>query len=658
MRFNKKPLDHKFIKKWTMLKVNQIVLSILYRRGLTKDLDLIDYIDPIFENIIQPFEFTFIDKAFERLSTAIINKERILIFGDRDVDGTSSVAILYDFLKGYTDNIFWEVPTGEDIYGLDIAKFGKWKELGYSLCITVDCGITNVNEINLLKKYNIDTIVIDHHKPLEVIPDAVSIINPKCENSFLFSDIAACGVVFLFIYGFLIYKSNIYNKKISVIYYDNNCFKLDTYVNFVLHDRQILKNTDLQSTKDNLIFSYTDKVVLDNIPLLQNSFDKNNFISSLDDISQQAKISLFNKIQKEIDGLEKIKELYLPIVMLGLIADIMPMVKTNRTLIKLGIKYLKNNKNKNLTVLLKKINIDTDLCISKDFAWNICPILNASGRMGKASATVDFFIAKSDVESKVASMITNNEDRKRVGEEAFNIFKNDIESNKKHYNDNLIFFYSEKISRGITGITANKISNQINCPVIVCAKEGIYYTGSMRGKSSMHLVDFLNNAKDILEEFGGHKEAAGFRFREEKLSNFECFLKENSKLLETKKEDVLSNTIEIDAEIPYEYLNLDLFKILEILEPQGEANPTPIFFTEKLYANTYLRMGKNRQHLKIYFKTKNGQIPAIFWNRGEWFENIHNPQNSYNIIYSIELNKFNDQVIPQLNLIDLEISGE
>ena len=89
-----------------MLKVNQIVLSILYRRGLTKDLDLIDYIDPIFENIIQPFEFTFIDKAFERLSTAIINKERILIFGDRDVDGTSSVAILYDFLKGYTDNIF------------------------------------------------------------------------------------------------------------------------------------------------------------------------------------------------------------------------------------------------------------------------------------------------------------------------------------------------------------------------------------------------------------------------------------------------------------------------------------------------------------------------------------------------------------------------
>ncbi|HOV14893.1 MAG TPA: DHH family phosphoesterase, partial [Spirochaetota bacterium] len=487
MKFNKKPLDYNFIKKWSKYGINQIILSILYRRNIVDDNDLIDFVNPIFENIIQPFEFPQIDLAYKRLSQALENNEKILVFGDRDVDGTTSVSILFSFLQKYTNNIFWEVPTGEDVYGLDRKKFANWRKNGYSLCITVDCGITNVNEIEELKTLGIDTIIIDHHKPLETVPNSISIVNPKCEKDFKFTDIAACGVVFIFIYGFLIYKSFIYNKKIIVVYEENNIIKVDSYINLIYQSQTVINSIfDIKNISKDLIYFYSDSLTIEDGIKLNNLFTKETIINQPEDKSKIVKLIFFNNILREIEDIEKIKEEYLPVVMFGLIADVMPIIKTNRIFVKLGLEHLRNNKNINLSTLFKKINIDISLCSSKDVAWNICPILNASGRIGCANVTVDFLTAKKDIETKVSLMLGNNEERKKKGEDAFNVFIEDLHSNKKYYDDNLTFFYSEKIARGITGITATKIANQVNCPVIVAAKEGEYYTGSMRGKSNVH----------------------------------------------------------------------------------------------------------------------------------------------------------------------------
>ncbi len=560
---------------------------------------------------------------------------------------------MYDFIKQNNDNVFWEVPVGLDVYGLDKKKFESWKAKGYTLCITVDCGITNVKEIEELKRLGIDAIIIDHHKPLEILPECAGIVNPKCEKKFEFNDIAACGVVFLFIYGYLIYKSAFFNKKIAVVFSNEGKIIVDIYKNFIFQGTTVLNDIEeVKRTDSDRVYFLTDKS--DERGKLINNFHKKSFINILKDKRLFTRLILFNNLLKEIDGLEKIKESYLPFVTLGLIADVMPVIKTNRILISIGLSYIRDKKNYNLTKLFEKANIDISLCSGKDVAWSICPALNASGRIGCADVTVDFLTAKKEVEKKITAMLSNNEERKKKGEEAFNIFIEDLQNNKESYDNRLTFFYSEKIARGITGITATKIANMVNCPVIVAAKEGEYYTGSMRGKSNIHLVDFLNNAKDILEEFGGHKEAAGFRFHENNLSLFKNFLKEKSSLIdnvEPKEEEIV-----VDAEIPYEYLNFDLFKILNILEPFGEANPSPLFYTENLIVNNYSRMGKNKQHLKLYFKTQNGRIAAVFWNKGEEFEKTNRPSKKYNVFYNLEINKFNDQVIPQMNVISMSES--
>nr|HPO50135.1 hypothetical protein [Spirochaetota bacterium] len=85
-------------------------------------------------------------------------------------------------------------------------------------------------------------------------------------------------------------------------------------------------------------------------------------------------------------------------------------------------------------------------------------------------------------------------------------------------------------------------------------------------------------------------------------------------------------------------------------------NPSPLFYTENLIVNNYSRMGKNKQHLKLYFKTQNGRIAAVFWNKGEEFEKTNRPSKKYNVFYNLEINKFNDQVIPQMNVISMSES--
>jgi single-stranded-DNA-specific exonuclease len=660
MKRIKKQLNSDFIKKWMNRGINPILLSILNRRNVSDEIELLNILNPSFENIMSPFLFTNIINAFIRLKKAIETKEKIIIFGDRDVDGTTSVAIIVDFLKKYNADVSWEVPLSDDHYGLTHDKVNDWKDK-YNLCITVDCGITNIEEVRELKEYGIETIVIDHHAPLENVPNAVSIVNPKCENDLLFKDIAACGVTFLFCYGFLFFQNKYFEKTVGVFYKDRNDFKVDSYKNFIFLESFHLKNNDdFNKVKYDYYFCYSEneefsKIVLNlnkDIILLNYKSDK-SFFNLLDNYSKKAEIGLNSYIQNQIMNIQYIKNEYLPLVMLGLVADIMPLIKTNRILTKLGLNIFKEKKLNNFNVLFNRLNFDIDTASVKDFAWNICPTLNASGRMGIANLTVEFFLNKEKPEEIIEKMITNNEKRKIKGEEAYNCFIKEISANKQMYNNELTFFYSDEIHRGITGITATKLSQESNCPTIVASIEGEYFTGSMRGKANYHFVEFLNKANDILEEFGGHQSAAGFRFKKNKLESFKNFLKLNSNLLSM---EIKEEQIEIDAEIPFDYLNYDLFKILEIIEPFGESNETPVFFTSGLKIDDYFIIGKERNHLKIFFKIKDKQMPSLFWNKANWFNEIHKNSNSYDVIYQLEINKFNNQLIPQMQILDLTIS--
>jgi len=667
MKIIKKDINTEFVKKWMQNGINPILLSIIDRRGLTEEDNLVDLFLPLIENIISPFYFKDLLKSYKRLERALLKKEKIIIFGDIDVDGTTSTVIITDFLRELGLNAEWEVPEGDDYYGLNQKNILNW--IGkYNLCITVDCGITNNEEITFLNDNKIDTIIIDHHQPLINRPEAFSIINPKNEDSFGFKDFAACGVSFLFIFGFIFYKSKYFNKKTAIIYQDGNELFIDIYVNMILIEKNKINDIeDSQINNIDYIFYHPEnheelknnrnilKSIKKEFKIINPAIDLNNndLLKLLTNKSLKAKIILFNSLFKSIKKIEYIIEKYLPLVMLGTIADVMPLIKTNRILTYIGFNQFKKGKLKNISLLCKKLDIDIGMITSKDISWSLCPLLNAPGRMSIASKTVNFLINDLCDIKKINELIFINDLRKQSGDKAYNIFIEELEKNKFASNKLINFFYSDEIHKGITGITATKLSKHTKCPTIVAAREGDYYVGSIRGDTEYHFVHFLEKSQDILTQFGGHKNAAGFRFHVNDLDLFKEFINKNSSLL------IDNNIIEnifIDAEIPVRFLNYNLIKTLNILEPFGENNPNPVLFTPSIEILNYQKMGKTKQHLKLFFKTYNQPFTGIYWNKADKIQDILGDNKKYDVTYQLETNKFCGQFYIQMIILDLKIS--
>ncbi len=160
----------------------EIVIKTLLSKGLNSEEAIHNYINSPVYSLYSPFFFSEIEKAVTRILSAIEKKELILIFGDRDVDGVSATAILYRFLMKIGANVVYRVPEGQDYYGLtrEIIDWAVLNEI--NLIITVDCGITNIEEIEKAKNFQIDIIVTDHHEPREKLPLAYAIINPKVKS--------------------------------------------------------------------------------------------------------------------------------------------------------------------------------------------------------------------------------------------------------------------------------------------------------------------------------------------------------------------------------------------------------------------------------------------------------------------------------------------
>ncbi|MBP5705877.1 MAG: iron-containing alcohol dehydrogenase, partial [Spirochaetales bacterium] len=218
--------------------------------------------------------------------------------------------------------------------------------------------------------------------------------------------------------------------------------------------------------------------------------------------------------------------------------------------------------------------------------------------------------------------------------------------------DNVAFFYSDQIFRGVTGTVAAKLSEYTHLPTIVAAKENNVYVGSMRGTPGISFVDFLSGCADLLELFGGHHDAAGFTLDEKHLEEFREYLHQHGAELRP----VTCHEIrEIDAEIPLSYLNIDLFNRICVLEPLGQNNEAPVLFTQGIEISDIITMGKTNSHVKIAFKTEKEPFFGIWWNKADFMRKLHKPGNKYNVLYTIEKNVFHNAVTLQMNIIDMEV---
>ncbi|OHD47949.1 MAG: single-stranded-DNA-specific exonuclease RecJ, partial [Spirochaetes bacterium GWE2_31_10] len=599
MKVLKKEIDIDFVKKWIDRGLNPIVLSILNRRGIKTDNDLYRFLNSNKAGMIpSPFIFEGIEKAYQRIADAVMNKEKILVFGDRDVDGVTSVHILTQFLKSINADVDFIVPVGADPYGVNPESIKNWPGK-YGLVITVDCGITNVDEVAFLKQNGIDTIILDHHHVHEKIPFAYSIINPKYQINYEMSDMAACVVVFLFVMGWYFWKSEYFNR----VYY--------------------IKYNGTEYTIKNLLFIESEKYDKD----MTDYFSK-RFVSSKtfidDSIEKDELLVLFkDEIFKSIPGFSKIIESYIQFATLGTIADIMPLVGINRVIVSLGVDLIRKSPENAIKMLIEKNGIDGSIITATDIAWKITPILNSPGRMGDARFAVDFLASGSD--NLATTILLMNDERRKQGDEAYNSLINDVDENAQLYDNKINVFESRSISRGVIGITANKISEFTGRPAIVCAVDDEITIGSMRGDLTCHLVEYLDGAKAILDEFGGHKFAAGFRLKTKNFEAFKEFVKQSSHLLISGV--VESDGLSIDAEIPVQYLSDNLYSDISIIEPYGECNEMPLLYTKSITVENFSVVGKDQSHLKLTLNTGSGVLNAVYWGKAGWFKSLHNESN-------------------------------
>ena len=186
------------------LNVSEIVAHLLVLRGITTFEEAKLFFRPEISHLHDPFLMKNMQKAVDRIQTVISNGEKVLVYGDYDVDGTTSVAMMYSFLKKKVKEIEYYIPCRYDEgYGISLKGIDYAKDNNFALIIALDCGIRAVNQVDYANKKGVDFIICDHHNPGEKVPEAVAILNPKqIDCDYPYKELSGCGVGFKLIQAF------------------------------------------------------------------------------------------------------------------------------------------------------------------------------------------------------------------------------------------------------------------------------------------------------------------------------------------------------------------------------------------------------------------------------------------------------------------------
>lgn len=353
-------------------------------------------------------------------------------------------------------------------------------------------------------------------------------------------------------------------------------------------------------------------------------------------------------LELRIDEKEYLK--YLDIVAIGTISDIVPLVDENRVIAKLGLKLIEVTRSPGVRALLnaagyKEINSNT-------VSFGIAPRINACGRMGHEREALDLFLTENIVE---ANRITNtlneyNKNRQSIEKRIFEEVVAKIES--EHLDKkNSIVLGAENWHHGVIGIVASKVTELYFKPSILVCFEGNEGKGSGRSIPGFDLHAALCATSNYLEKYGGHEMAVGLSLKRDKFENFRKAFEEKAEQAHTEE---IVPVIKIDKEIELKDISLESVKSLNLLEPFGEANKTPIFIYRNLRIDSIRALSEGK-HLKLTLKDKNTIINAIGFNMGSYSEE-YQLGDKIDVIGVLEINSFNGMECVQINMKDIRRS--
>ncbi len=344
---------------------------------------------------------------------------------------------------------------------------------------------------------------------------------------------------------------------------------------------------------------------------------------------------------------------HLELVALATVADLVPLVDANRTLLKFGLESLRKTKRPGLLALLYDAGIEKENIGTYEIGHVIAPRLNAMGRLEHAMDSLRLICTtdKKRAQNLALLLSSTNRERQLVTEEAVLHAKSYVRENSLG-KGKLLFVAHESYAPGVIGLVAGKLVEEFYRPAIVLSKGEKYSKASARSIHGFNIIEFIRQASEFLVDAGGHPMAAGFTVETEKLD----VLQEKLEKLAEKllNNDSFIRNLRIDAKIPFSFLNFELTDIIEKLAPFGMKNPQPVFETDKVTIEDMKLIGKTGAHIKFLFSQENEKISAIAFGMGDRAPKLH-IGDKIDIVYSIEDDSWNGNRRLQLKIKDIDI---
>lgn len=546
------------------LNTDRIITSLLLQRGISTFDEAKAFFRPDLAALHDPFLMKDMDVAIERISKAISANEKILVFGDYDVDGTTAVATVFGFLKQLTSQVDYYIPDRyKEGYGISFAGIDHAKENNFSLIIALDCGIKAIDKVDYANKLGVDFIICDHHLPGDSLPKAVAVLDPKRSDCpYPYKELSGCGIGY---------------KLLQAL-----CIK-------------------------------------NNLPL-QNAHD------------------------------------FLDLVVTSIAADIVPITGENRVLAYYGLEKINSSPRPGLKALLSTNNITKALTITS-LVFVVGPRINAAGRLEHGSRSVELLSCENEIDAlEIAKGINSTNTQRKdldlgITSEAHAMLEQDPMT---PFRKSTVLF-SERWHKGVIGIVASRLIEKYYKPTIILTQSEDKATGSARSVRDFDLYAAIEQCNDLLEQFGGHKYAAGLTLKKENVEAFK--LRFEDVVSKSIRPEQLVPQVDIDVELEFHELSDKALRILKQFAPHGPENMTPQFVSRQVYDSGWAKVvGANHLKLEVFQKINpNIRFAAIGYDMGDYLH-FFQQKIPVDLVYKVQENEFRGVVTTQLVIEEIRVS--
>lgn len=322
---------------------------------------------------------------------------------------------------------------------------------------------------------------------------------------------------------------------------------------------------------------------------------------------------------------------YLDIVMIGTVADVVPMIDENRVIISKGLQVLKETKVKGLIYLIRYLKFQNKNINTTDVSYFISPLINSLGRIGVSKIGADFFIEEDDfkIYNIIEEMKKTNKIRRKLEKKIYDEAIEILEKEEKGKDMSYIFLTSENWHPGVIGVVSSRLSIKFGVPVILVAVKNGVGKASCRSNNGVNIFNIFKKMESKLVRFGGHDLAAGFIAETEKLKEIEKEFAQEIENLKTIREEKI---LEVDLELSIDEINEEILEDIKLLSPYGLENQQPLFMDRGVYIKNIEKFGVEDRHFNGIIEKNKKEYPFIAFNLSNEIEH-KNIKEKFDIVY-------------------------